>query len=130
MKNSNETTMQANVNNNYKIIRDFLILNGIGQEYTDCDGGTRIDRSRTLDIEDFATLTVGGEVTIGLSYPTIVFSHKRGELDGEFVFHAENATYGMVRCLDVDDERAEIFAEAIKNGNICPLPIEKVDFDI
>lgn len=129
MKNTNEKTMQANVNNNYKIIRDFLTINGIGSEYTDKNGDTRIDRARTLDIEMFGTINVRGEET-GLSYPTLVFSRKLGELDGELVLNAQSGMYGTVFGLDVDDEYAEIFAEAIKNGDIQPLPIEKVDDDL
>lgn len=124
MKTAKQTTMQANVNNNYKIIREFLILNGIGHEYTDCNGDKRIDRARTLDIEGLGTINYNG-VDVKLNFPTLVFSRKLGELDGELVFNPD----GIVDSFDVNDEYAEIFAEAIKNGDICPLPIEKAIFE-
>lgn len=125
MKNAEQTKMEnANVKTNYEIIRDFLILNGVGIWYTDKNGDKRIDRSRTLDIEGFGTINVKGE-ELKLNYPTVVFSSKLGELDGELAFNAD----GMILAgsFDVNDEYAEIFAEAIKNGDVVPLPIKNGD---
>lgn len=120
-----EPATEANVNNNYEIIREFLELNGVGTEYIDKNGDTRVDRSRTLDIEGFLTVTYRDEEMM-LSYPTVIYSVANGK--EEFVFNAVCAT-GGVSGIEVDDMCAEIFAEAIKNGDIEPLLIKKLDED-
>lgn len=124
--NTTKTNNNAEMNNNYRFIRNFLINNGIGKKYTDWNGDERVDRSRKLDISVFKTINVDG-VELELCHPTVIYTSKRRELGGELVFNAYSKGYGLIGSLEVDDACAAIFADAIKNGDIRSLPIETID---
>lgn len=122
-----EEPTDEEIDNNYKIICDFIDKNGVSDEHNIGNGDVIVRRSLTLDIEGFGIINIVDGEEVILNHPTIVYTHKLGELDGDLELFADELRCGI--SLD-DIIYAEIFAEAIKNGDIQPLPIEKVDDDL
>ncbi len=113
-------------NNNFEIIRNFLTINGEATELVCKDPNNNVSvYVRTLDIDEFATITRNGEQLL-ISRPTITYCERMNG-DYEFTFDATNLTYGaVVKDIKIDEHYAEIFADAIKKGYVFPITMKQV----
>lgn len=129
----------CNANINYRIIRDYLIKNGEGVYYVNYDGDVIVERSRLIRVDDILKVFTirGKEVFVYSPTVKVTYFHKAGEIEGghfEFTVDTETSVEGeyedddeIVDAFDVNERYARLFAKAIQNGDVLPLPIKKFD---